>query len=272
MTLVISTSAVRIGISRDVEQTVPPEVVTALQGALQEHLGRCGELARGIELEGEITHFQSSSEFASLRVQLQGRLNGLAFAHQARAQRFPGRVRNAGGGVGYGVGEVVNLVVVTAATGMLGLGNQSRHVQQCFEECVGDLCIAIDAHLDRKESPASRFWARILWLRWVAVALVFLTLALVGFLVKGIHGLWIMPLGIGWFPGLAIFWQVHVVFLGLMPARFFREDPRGRKALAQAGVTSILALRIICFLLAVPLTIPTLLVVAMIVESIFRRQ
>jgi hypothetical protein len=184
---------------------------------------------------------------------------------QARAKRYPGRLTHGGGGAG----EVIGSAIAVAAQGALAVGGAPAHLQQCIVEVAADLSQQIDDLLQCQQSPESRFWVRVLWARWIAVALVYVGFAIFG----GTFGAAKGPLiglgfaaAVGSVPAVALFFQVHCLGLLCMPARFFQRDPRGKKALARSGVSSVLLMKFICVINVLLLLLPQLLFAACLFE------
>jgi hypothetical protein len=76
---------------------------------------------------------------------------------------------------------------------------------------------------------------------------------------------------VGSFLSVAVFWLVHVVGLLFAPTSFFTQDPRGKKALALAGVATPLAVRIVCTVLAVVFSAVIAFLVMFAIELLSRR-
>jgi hypothetical protein len=256
-------SQLRLSVAREVTQEVPPEIGAVLCQELATHFK-----ARGLEAElgaweATVLEYQSSSSLSILSVELQGTCNNLPATLRARAKRYPGRMAHGGG---FGVGEVINLAVVLAAQGALALGGAPAHLQQCLAEVTAELSQQLDNLLAHQESPASRTWICVLWARWIAVALIFGGFMIVGALEKGLLFGLCFALLMGWFPAVALFFQIYCLGLVCMPTRFFLQDPRGRKALARSGVSSVLLMKVLCVIISFFLTLPELITVGMFYE------
>ena len=123
-------------------------------------------------------------------------------------------------------------------------------LRDCVRECIGEICTHIDYLLveqapARGEPDAAATWSRICLLRWCLSVPVSVVGAINGLRLRNENDPMVVIIVIALMQGLSVFGSVHLFGLAAMPSRFFRNDPRGQKALARFGVKSIVGMRVV---------------------------
>lgn len=221
----------------------------ALKEAIAQHICSRIDLIRDLNVHATVTECVCEPGHATFAVALEGQINGELVTRKVRAVRSPRNLQYAGSGTAFGVGEVVNRLVVGVASGVFGVGEDAENLLQCFTECIAELSLTIDSLIGHQESSASQSWKKVSLARWIAAAaaMAWVTAPFVmrggpiGFLALFMPGMLLGP---------SVFLLVHVAGLALMPTVFFQRDPRGQKELARSGVNNVVVLRIICAVLA----------------------
>jgi hypothetical protein len=226
-------------------------VVKAVEACLKDHLGE-RELVGDSNLTATVEECVGTEDRAKISVFVTGTIKGKQLSQTFRVNRHLGATRHSGTGVAYGLGRIVGRAVTEVAGHTLGVVVAQEALAQVVEECAADIALKIDELCGHIESEASARWAHIVIARWAGAALAMAAFIFVVVSRAGQRGIGV-SLILGTFLAVAAFWLIHVLGLLTMPRSFFERDPRGKKAMARAGVQTVPAVRGLCAVLAIVL-------------------
>lgn len=234
---------------------------------LAAHLQTREGLTNDLRLSVFVNEFIIGETKCQVELSLVGVANQLPFNGHSRAVRMTTNLHIHAGPAGI-VGAIAGAAISIGLHGALNSGKES-YLMQCISECIAELATVIDTAIGKEESSTTKTWRWVSGLRWkVALAAPVLLM---------VPAVWFMgPIGIaaGFIAipllGVSSFLLVHLVGLGLMPSRFFMEDPLGQRQMARSGVKNVLLVRLICFVLLFPAVIFIIMSVAVVIEAINR--
>jgi len=154
----------------------------------------------------------------------------------------------AGGGALLGLMAIFVSTIISALTPR---DAPSKKLLQCVRECLADVRILLDKSTGQKKSLSAGAWNLFSWLRWLGTPLLFVGLIVFLLVTQQEPGRSDLPIFIciSFFMAISFYLAFYLFPLVFMPAGFFRNDSRGRKALARTGFQSILGAKILAFLL-----------------------
>jgi len=231
------------------------------------HLRTREGLTNDVRLSVFVNEFVIGETKCEVKLSLVGMANQLPFHGHSSAVRMTTNLHVHAGPAGI-VGAIAGAVISIGLQAALNGGKES-YLMQCLSECVAELATVIDTAIGKEESSATKTWRWISGLRW--------KVALAAPVMLMVPAVWFMgPLGIaaGFIAipllGVSSFLLVHLVGLGLMPSRFFIEDPLGQRQMARSGVKNVLLVRLICFVLLFPTVMLMIMSIAVVIEAINR--
>lgn len=226
----------------------------AITAAVAAHLKARSASVRTADLTIEVTKCVCKDHRCQLVVELGGTINSNPLSRRCKATRNPNATSRAGasGVLGALAVRAVSMAITAIANQAFTGRASSEPFRQCFEEVMAEVAITLDKGMGLAESSTAQLWSKFSLARWIAAGGVF-ALLLCWIVVERGTKAFLFGVIVGAWPAGAVFFLVHLVGLMMMPDSFFTEDPRGRKALARAGVKSLGSLRMLCIVLGMVL-------------------
>jgi len=229
-------------------QNVKAELLTAaIDQRCQKYLTQRSSQISAAQLK-VIVHAAAVDErrlSAMLKLGLEGEVNAVPVRINARAQRTVG---NHGEKTMHRLLNATERMLTEAPTEAKLIDTiGGERLDQCVAECVAKLEIQLDNVLGVEESPSAKRW-RLMHFVGLGIACLATVLwyAVTLSLGERNFGLVMISLVATW---AAIFLSLHCLAILFMPAQFFVDEPRGRKAMSRLGTQSIPMARVISAIL-----------------------
>jgi cytochrome bd-type quinol oxidase subunit 2 len=250
------------------------ERAAAVRRAIEAYLERGREADfQSTQLAISIDEFALHDSLMLATLSVQGKINGQpidkSFSHTRHDRGVP--FVHAGGILG----AIVCAVILGAVDLFLWLAKQrSSEVEQnhSLHECVGGIITLLDQHTWQSQSTLARRWQYLQIFKWLVSLGMFTSLCVLGALhlelkTKGQYAGLIIGAA---FCSACLYLFIHLLCLLSMPYAFYRTEPRGIKALARTGISSVSGMK--AFVLTFLFTPFFLVLVIVIWNSLRHRQ
>jgi hypothetical protein len=246
---------IHVSFDKNVDRTDQREVARRIRQAILEHVQSAPRHTfEEIDLEIEVVRF-SVHPTAKVQFQIEGFANQIAIQRKIKAHRNPAVSHGAfaGGLAGALLAIMINTVVHTIrSTVESAVGDEP--IEQCLSECLASVKWELDRAVGRDDSDGAWLWQSMVYVRWILAVLAWIGFSL--FIVKALGGQradWFLGVLMGLILGAVVWFLMYAVTLLAVPASFLLHDPRGQRAMARSGVSSVITTRILAATVAVVL-------------------